>query len=62
MRILMLSCNTGEGHNSTGNAVREVLEARGVECEMIVVLGTCISPMFSKLICSTHARLYKYAP
>lgn len=62
MRILMLSCNTGEGHNSTGNAVREVLEARGVECEMIDVLGTCISPMFSKLICSTHARLYKYAP
>ena len=62
MRILMLSCNTGEGHNSTGNAVREVLESRGVECEMIDVLGTCISPTFSKLICNTHARLYKYAP
>ena len=62
MRILMLSCNTGEGHNSTANAVREVLEARGVECEMIDVLGTCISPAFSKLICNAHVRLYKYAP
>lgn len=62
MRILMLSCNTGEGHNSTANAIREVLEQRGVECEMIDVLGTCISPAFSKFICNAHARLYKYAP
>ena len=62
MRILMLSCNTGEGHNSTANAIREVLEQRGAECEMIDVLGTCISPAFSKFICNAHARLYKYAP
>lgn len=58
----MLSCNTGEGHNSTANAIREVLEQRGAECEIIDVLGTCISPTFSKFICNTHARLYKYAP
>ena len=55
MKVLMLSCNTGEGHNSTGNAVREVLEARGVECEMIDVLGTCISPTFSSTLRRTSA-------
>ncbi len=58
----MLSCNTGEGHNSTANAIREVLEQQDVECEMIDVLGSCISPKFSKFICNSHTRLYKYAP
>ena len=58
----MLSCNTGEGHNSTAGAIREVLESRGVECEIVDVLGTCISPKFSKFICNWHTRIYKYAP
>lgn len=58
----MLSCNTGEGHNSTANAIREVLEQRNVECQIIDVLGSCISPKFSKFICNSHTRLYKYAP
>ena len=31
MKILMLSANTGEGHNSTARAMVEVLEQRGVE-------------------------------
>lgn len=58
----MLSCNTGEGHNSTAGAIREVLVSRGVECEIIDVLSTCISPKFSKFISNWHTRIYKYAP
>ena len=61
MRIVMLSCNTGEGHNSTAKAIQDVLQARGVECEIVDVLA-CLSPGFSKFVCNWHARLYKYAP
>ena len=61
MRILLLSCNTGEGHNATAKAIMEVLEADGISCEMADVLA-CLSPRFSKFICNWHTRLYKYAP
>lgn len=61
MRIVMLSCNTGEGHNSTAKAIEDVLKARGVQCEILDVLA-CLSPGFSKFVCNWHARLYKYAP
>ncbi len=61
MRIVMLSCNTGEGHNSTARAIQEVLTGRGVECETVDVLA-CLSPAFSKFVCNWHAKLYKYAP
>lgn len=61
MRILLLSCNTGEGHNSTARAIMEVLEDQDVECELRDVLAW-LSPRFSKFICNWHSRLYKYAP
>ena len=61
MRILLLSCNTGEGHNSTARAIMETLEKRGVVCELRDVLA-CLSPKLSQFICSVHHRLYKYAP
>lgn len=61
MRIAMLSCNTGEGHNSTAKALQEVLKEREVECEIVDVLA-CLSPRFSKFVCNWHTRIYKYAP
>lgn len=61
MRILLLSCNTGEGHNSTARAIMEVLESQGVACELRDVLA-CLSPRFSKFICNWHSRIYKYLP
>ncbi len=57
----MLSCNTGEGHNSTARAIIEVLEKRDIQCEIRDVLS-CLSPRFSKFICGWHSRLYKYVP
>lgn len=32
MKILILSCSTGEGHNSAAKAVRDALTVRGAEC------------------------------
>lgn len=61
MRILFLSCNTGEGHNSTAKAIMEVLETQGSTCEIRDVLAW-LSPRFSKFICSWHTRIYRYAP
>ena len=61
MRIVMLSCNTGEGHNSTAKAIVEVLQDWGVECDLVDVLA-CLSPGFSRYVCNWHARIYKYAP
>lgn len=34
MNVLILSCNTGQGHNAAGRAVKEELEQRGIACEM----------------------------
>lgn len=59
MRILMLSANTGEGHNSSAKALIEVLQSRGVECVMQDCLAF-LSPNFSKFVCQWHVRIYQY--
>ena len=38
MKVLILSCNTGQGHNTAGRAVKEELNRRGVECQMLDAL------------------------
>ena len=49
MRIVMLSCNTGEGHNSTAKAIQEVLKSRGVECDLVDVLAVQLHKVFLEL-------------
>ncbi len=61
MRILILSCNTGEGHNSAGKAIQEVLTPLGVFSEIMDALSFW-SPKISKFICNWHVRLYTRAP
>ena len=61
MRILVLSCNTGEGHNSCGKAIMDVLKSRDVDCEMQDALA-CLSPSISKFICDWFVRIYRYMP
>ena len=34
MKILILSCNTGEGHNSSAKAIQAALKRQGVECDI----------------------------
>lgn len=59
MRVLLLSANTGEGHNSTAKAIIEVLAAQGISCCIEDTLA-CLSPRFSKFVCNWHVRLYRY--
>ena len=61
MKALILSCNTGQGHNSVSGAVERVLKARGVETETADALAF-VSEWASKTICEWHVRLYRYFP
>lgn len=61
MRILILSCNTGEGHNSTAAAVRDVAEASGHEVEIWDALSFWPKGT-NRFICSGHVFLYKHMP
>ena len=33
MKVLVLSCNTGGGHNSCGKYICEELESNNIECD-----------------------------
>ncbi|MBO5789479.1 MAG: hypothetical protein J6R42_06000 [Clostridia bacterium] len=61
MQILILSCNTGEGHNSTARAIAECFSAHGVASTIIDSLSFGIKGE-SKLISCGHNTIYKYLP
>ena len=53
MKILLLSCSTGEGHNHCALAAKEALEARGHEAEFLDMLHMFGNPgplSFDKLL------------
>lgn len=61
MRVLILSANTGGGHNSAAAAVREELESRGVDC--VVEDGLrFVSPQFSSIVSHGHVYVYRHLP
>lgn len=39
MKVLILSCNTGEGHNSSASALREAMLRQGIECDKVDTLS-----------------------
>ena len=61
MRILILSCSTGEGHNSCAKAIKGAAERRGDLCVIQDTLQF-ISDGAPKFISDWHARLYRYFP
>lgn len=61
MKVLILSSNTGEGHNSAAAAVAAKLAERGVSCVIKDVL-TYISGGMSDFICGWHVRIYRKVP
>lgn len=61
MRVLILSANTGGGHNSSAAAVREELESRGIPC--VVEDGLrFVSPQFSSIVSHGHVYVYRHLP
>ena len=61
MRVLILSCNTGEGHNSCSAAIQECFEAQGVHCEVADALRF-ISQGASQLFARAHVAMYRHFP
>lgn len=61
MRILILSCNTGEGHNSTARAIREQAEKNGDTVDIINALSYWPSGT-EKFLCEGQVFLYKNLP
>lgn len=61
MRILLLSCNTGGGHNSAAAAIRDHFTERGVDCDIRDAL-LFVSKPHSDVISNGHAYIYRYLP
>ncbi len=60
-KVLLLSCNTGQGHNASAQAVKEYFEARGVACELKNAL-LFVSKWFSDFASWGHIFMYRKAP
>ncbi len=61
MKVLILSCNTGAGHNACARALQEVLAERQVPCDVRDALAF-VSKDLSKVISQGHVWLYKNMP
>ncbi len=61
MKILILSCNTGEGHNSTARAIREEAEKRGDTVDIWDAMSFWPKAT-NKLIVEGQEFLYKNMP
>lgn len=61
MKVLILSCNTGEGHNSAGKAIAEQFEDNGIYCEMKDALSFA-SERVSKIVCNLYINISLHTP
>ena len=61
MKVLILSCNTGEGHNSCAAALAEECALKHIPCDTEDALRF-ISPEVSRFISNWHVRIYRHAP
>lgn len=60
-KTLILTCNTGEGHNSAAGAIKTVFDAAGCECVIADALRF-VSSFVSNAFKNWHSRIYRYAP
>lgn len=61
MRVLILSGNTGEGHNSCAKAIKEIYDIYGVDCVIEDGFGF-ISDKTSRFLSKGHSFVYKHVP
>ncbi len=60
-KVLLLSCNTGQGHNAAAIAIAEYLKLQGVHCEVCDALAYISRPL-SRFVAWGHTTLYRRAP
>ncbi len=61
LKVLILSCSTGEGHNSAAKAIAQSLEDAGIDCEVKDVL-TFKSKRTSQNVSSVYSGVIKNTP
>lgn len=61
MRVLILTCNTGEGHNSCAKAIKQGFEENGAVCDVLDSLQF-ISDRFSRFFSWGHVTIYRRLP
>ncbi len=61
MKILILTCNTGMGHNSTAGSIKEKFKEHNIECDSADALAFVSRPL-SRLIGNMHSKIYRHAP
>lgn len=61
MNVLILSCNTGGGHNTAAKALAEELSRRGDTAEIVDALSFG-SQHYSEFICKSYIEMTKVAP
>lgn len=61
MKVLILSCNTGGGHNAASASLKENFEGRGISCQVVDVLQF-ISRKAAQIMGSAHSWMYRHAP
>lgn len=59
--VLILSCSTGQGHNSCAQAIAEYFTSQGVPCDIRDGLDF-ISPQTARFISWGHSWIYRYLP
>lgn len=62
MKILILTCNTGGGHNAAAGAVAEECERRSLSYELIDALDAFAGERISAAVCKTYTGIVKNAP
>ena len=61
MKALILSCNTGQGHNTAGKAILENLTERGIPCQMADALAFA-SEKVSKVASDAYIKMATNSP
>ena len=61
MKVLILSCNTGGGHNSAAKAIKEAFDERGHYCCVMDALSFG-GQKASDLVCDTYIEMVKKTP
>lgn len=61
MKILILTCKTGQGHNSSATAIKETFEKMGVECDIADAIAF-MSRLGSKLVDKCFTGVYRNMP
>ena len=61
VKTVILTCNTGQGHNSAASAVSKAYSERGLCCDTVDALSF-ISGKASEIIGSWHSKIYRNMP